>query len=224
MTRKSIVLYSSWGDIFASLPEEQAGTLIKAICEYAYEDKEPEIENPAIYAIFDMIRKKLDKDHTAYEEKVARLKKNSSSKSNRNRDDIDTKSSPSRTEIEPISTRNRDDIESDTVTDTVTVPISKDIGVVGKRASAFRPPDVSEVRAYCQERNNKVDPEKFVNFYTSKGWFVGKNKMKDWRAAVRNWEKDETARSGTTIKSARPNYIRSDYDFDAIERTLVRNG
>lgn len=55
----------------------------------------------------------------------------------------------------------------------------------------FEPPSVDEVRAYCQERGNKVDPQKFVDFYAAKGWMIGKNKMKDWKAAVRTWEKSE---------------------------------
>ena len=53
----------------------------------------------------------------------------------------------------------------------------------------FQIPTVEEVRAYCEERNNSVDPETFVDFYTSKGWKVGKDPMKDWKAAVRTWEK-----------------------------------
>ena len=52
----------------------------------------------------------------------------------------------------------------------------------------FVPPTLSEVKAYCQERNNGINPEQFIDFYESKGWFVGKNKMKNWKAAVRNWE------------------------------------
>lgn len=55
----------------------------------------------------------------------------------------------------------------------------------------FIPPDVADVEAYCNERNNTVDPQGFVDFYTSKNWMIGKNKMKDWRAAVRTWEKRE---------------------------------
>ena len=54
----------------------------------------------------------------------------------------------------------------------------------------FVPPTVEEVRDYCLERDNHVNPDAFVDFYTSKGWMVGKNKMKDWKAAVRTWEKD----------------------------------
>jgi len=55
----------------------------------------------------------------------------------------------------------------------------------------FIPPTVEEVRAYCTERGNSVDPEAFVDFYASKGWMIGKNKMKDWKAAVRTWEQGD---------------------------------
>lgn len=55
----------------------------------------------------------------------------------------------------------------------------------------FRPPTLEEVKAYCKERNNGVDAERFVNYYTANGWRVGKNPMKDWKAAVRTWERNE---------------------------------
>lgn len=54
--------------------------------------------------------------------------------------------------------------------------------------SVFVPPSVEEVRAYCDERKNGIDPQSFIDFYTAKGWKIGSNGMKDWRAAVRNWE------------------------------------
>lgn len=56
-------------------------------------------------------------------------------------------------------------------------------------AKRFTPPTVEEVQAYCQERRNNIDPEQFVDFYASKGWKVGNNSMKDWKACVRTWEK-----------------------------------
>lgn len=75
-----------------------------------------------------------------------------------------------------------------------------------KKQTRFTPPTVEEVRAYCRERGNSVNPETFVDFYTGKGWMVGKNKMKDWKAAVRTWEKN---RDGQT--QARQ-IDRDDYD------------
>ena len=53
----------------------------------------------------------------------------------------------------------------------------------------FKPPTLEEVSNYCIERKNDIDPERFIDFYESKGWMVGKNKMKDWKAAIRSWEK-----------------------------------
>lgn len=79
---------------------------------------------------------------------------------------------------------------TDTVSDTDTVTDKKS-NKSNKSNKIFTPPTVEEVRRYCQERNNKVDPEGFIDFYESKGWFIGKNKMKDWKAAVRNWERSE---------------------------------
>ena len=59
------------------------------------------------------------------------------------------------------------------------------------RAKRFVPPTVDEVRDYCFDRGNVVDAQRFVDYYTSNGWMVGKNKMKDWKAAVRTWEQKE---------------------------------
>lgn len=53
----------------------------------------------------------------------------------------------------------------------------------------FTPPTLEQVKAYCQERNNNVDPQRWLDHYTSNGWKVGRNPMKDWKAAVRTWER-----------------------------------
>ena len=67
----------------------------------------------------------------------------------------------------------------------------------------FVEPSAEEVRAYCMERKNGVDAQRFVDFYASKGWYIGKNKMKDWRAAVRTWEqKDKDAGRKTKEKAS----------------------
>ena len=67
---------------------------------------------------------------------------------------------------------------------------------VPKQPKRFKPPSVDEVRAYCRERKNRVDAEKFVDYYTSNGWKVGKNSMKDWKASVRTWEKNDLVGKG----------------------------
>lgn len=60
------------------------------------------------------------------------------------------------------------------------------------KSCRFTPPTLSELEDYCQERKNGIDPQKFLDFYESKGWLIGKNKMKDWKAAVRTWERSNS--------------------------------
>lgn len=54
----------------------------------------------------------------------------------------------------------------------------------------FVPPTLAEVQAYCIERKNGVDPQRFIDYYEARGWMVGKTKMKDWKAAIRTWERN----------------------------------
>ena len=65
----------------------------------------------------------------------------------------------------------------------------------------FLPPTISEVKEYCEKRKNGINPEQFVNFYQSKGWMIGKNKMKDWKAAVRTWEIQNRKNNGNNQTS-----------------------
>lgn len=81
------------------------------------------------------------------------------------------------------------------------------IGDKSPCAPRFTPPTFNEVSAYCKERGNSVNPQRFIDFYASKGWMVGKNKMKDWKAAVRNWENREKP------KQADPDDYGSPLDF-----------
>jgi len=66
-----------------------------------------------------------------------------------------------------------------------TINKNKEIRIKNK---PFNKPTILEVQDYCSERNNNIEAEAFIDFYESKGWFVGKNKMKDWKACVRTWE------------------------------------
>jgi hypothetical protein len=73
-------------------------------------------------------------------------------------------------------------------------------------APRFSPPTVEEVRAYCTERGNQIDAQHFVDFYASKGWRVGNQPMKDWKACVRTWEqRDRGGGFSGTGKGAKPN-------------------
>lgn len=79
----------------------------------------------------------------------------------------------------------------------------KDKKVISNSAKSktFTPPTQSEVQDYCKQRSNNVDPERFIDFYSAKGWMIGRNKMKDWKAAVRTWErKDKSNDPGRKVE------------------------
>lgn len=234
MSKKTVILYDSWGEIIKNLPAEQAGEIAKALCKYAFDGEHPSFDDPVIFAIFAMMKAKVDEDTEAYEEEIKR------------RSEAGKKGMSKRWDKEPITndntviTEDNTDITNDNsdkqsitnITDSVSVSVSDSVSVsvndkeIGTRKRGpFTPPTTEEVKAYCQERKNNVDAERFVDFYTQKGWVVGRSntKMKDWKAAVRLWEKTEireTARSGTTKEAG---YIRQTYDFDRIEDTLIAN-
>ena len=94
-----------------------------------------------------------------------------------------------------------------------------DIGV------RFTPPTLENVIGYCREKGYSVDAERFIDFYSSKGWMIGKNRMKDWKAAVRNWARQEK-QLGQPVKEVGTkfsNFEQRDYDFDELERQLLES-
>ncbi len=78
-----------------------------------------------------------------------------------------------------------------------------------KRAHTFVKPSIKEVRAYCLDRKNTVDPQRFLDHYESNGWRVGRNAMKSWKAAVRTWEKNGFSDSNGEAKKSEPLVYRA---------------
>lgn len=68
--------------------------------------------------------------------------------------------------------------------------------VIGQKQKKFVKPSLKEISDYCKERNNDVNPEKFLNYYEANGWKVGRNNMKDWKAAIRTWEVNSRSSGG----------------------------
>lgn len=83
----------------------------------------------------------------------------------------------------------KDSIDKVSIDKNSIVKDSKGESVRGGKTKRFIPPSVEEVEQYCLERSNNIDAQSFIDFYESKGWMIGKNKMKDWKAAVRTWER-----------------------------------
>lgn len=109
------------------------------------------------------------------------------------------------------------------VNDNVNANKKKDTSVSKEKASRFIPPTIEDIKAYCEEKGYKLDYDRFIDYYTSNGWMVGKNKMKDWRACVRNWARKDSsgcAEYPTKVSKFR-NFQERSYDMDKLTRELL---
>lgn len=114
-------------------------------------------------------------------------------------------------------------------------PNNKDISIkdnlnkdktINIESKKFTPPTLEDIKNYCLERNNDIDAERFLDYYTSNGWMVGKNKMKDWRAAIRTWEKTQTKtnKSSKSKPEMQPVYDPSTFETNEGIRGLLGRG
>ena len=101
-----------------------------------------------------------------------------------------------RTNVRQISDKTPPEIE---------LEIEKEIDSSAKSTTTkrkrFEKPTISDIEQYCIERNNNIDASQFFDYYESNGWKVGKNSMKDWKAAVRTWERSEYRKSNSKKNS-----------------------
>jgi hypothetical protein len=77
---------------------------------------------------------------------------------------------------------------------------------------SFVKPTIIDIKEYCKERKNNVDAETFFDFYESKDWLIGKNKMKDWKACVRTWEKSRNNKNNTNDRTT-PHFHQKGKDY-----------
>ena len=206
--KKSFVLYHDIRVPLELLTDEQRGKLFVALLNYSEYGELPDFDGALLMA-FAFIRTSLDRDAEAWAEKRAK------------RAEAGRSGGLAKVANASNASSSKQNVANLAVPVSVSVPVPVPVNVntpntsVGRetadkppRAARFTPPSVEEVRVYCAERKNSVDPERFVDFYASKGWLVGKSKMKDWRAAVRSWE-----RSDSQQKMTNKDRIRS-YDAD----------
>lgn len=237
MNKASFILYTEYAEQIAMLNDAQAAAFLRAVFAYASGGELPEMDGMTMM-LFSMVRRRMDQDAERYAEVVekraeagkkggrpkAEEKANGSSEKAKKANGFSEEAKKANGFSE--KQKNPDtDYDTDTVTDTDydNDPHRKNGGIV--KGGRFQRPTLAEVTAYCKERNSTVDPEAFVSYYESNGWKVGKNPMKDWKAAVRNWERmdkergNPPQRSGTTNKfNAYSN--KQSYDFAALEASF----
>ena len=175
-SKSSFLLYTDLINVVALLSDEQAGKLFRTILEYV-NDKDPEPEDMLTKLAFEPIRLQLKRDLRGWEER--KLKRSEAGKRGMEHRWGITKDN-----------NVIDDITNITVNDTVTVNGTVN-GTVKRVREVFHPPAqedvVTEMMKSLDDFSAMAEASKFHDYYTSNGWMVGKNKMKDWKSTVRNW-------------------------------------
>lgn len=186
--RDSIVIYRSLREATKQLDLETRAKVYDAVMDYAFDGSEPD-ETGVVQAMFLMIKPIIDLNNQRYE---------NGCRGGRPKNQTETKTKPKNNQNETNAKPN------DNVNDNVNVNEKESVKKKVAVAPRFTKPSLDEVMDYCQERNNTVNAEQFMDFYESKGWRVGNQPMKDWRAAVRTWEKREQPKENKPIEYALP--------------------
>lgn len=174
LKRLQFTFYRSYYDAIKVLPKRDQTAVMLALCAYALDKVEPNLTGTA-GAIFTLIRPTLDSGW----KKAIGGTRGTQQKDN---EKIAERCGKDTAKEKDVEKEKEGEIEIENECYTPKPP---------KGAKRFSPPSFDDVKSYCQERKNGVDPQAFVDWYTSNGWKVGKNPMKDWKAAVRTWERKE---------------------------------
>ena len=200
MAREYFCAYHSYIKQCKGLSDSELGRLFRALLEYSASGKVPELNGRESVA-FDFMSANIDRDAESYKDTC-----------NRNRENISKRYDRIRSNTSVYETYQEKEEEKEKE-ELLKKDISNEISKKSTRQKKFVPPTVEEVAAYCLERKNKVDAAYFVDHYTSNGWKVGKQNMKDWKAAVRTWEKNGYNQPSKKQDALEPN----GYSFDLEE-------
>lgn len=184
-------------EMLASVTGHQVGTVKQALSMFKELGLIEVLENGAIYMLD--IQNFIGKGSTEadrqrlYDRRISEERKQNKLTQSRNLEEICKKSTPE------IEIELEKEIEKELDTKANKSPT---------KAKRFVKPTLSEIEQYCIERNNNVDAQHFYDHYESNGWKVGKNSMKDWKAAVRTWEKNNYNKTAKHSKETALNDMR----------------
>lgn len=187
MALEYIPFYYSYRKKLEKLSDQEVGRLVRALLEYGETGETEELAGRESIA-FDFIADDINRAKAAYEERCAKNQRNIEKRYARQDDTTVYDGIRTNTDIyETYQTEDKTKTKDKTKDNSL--PPN---GVSDTRAKCFSPPTLDDVSAYIRERGSNVDAQRFLDFYTAKGWMVGKNRMKDWKAAVRTWEKRDS--------------------------------
>lgn len=172
-----IKVFVSWLEALEPFSEEERGRLLTAMLEYA-KGGCPTLPGNERF-IFPMIKSQLDRDRESLE-KISHINSENGKKGGRPKKATESELNRSVSEKANASEK-RQEKEKDKEKEE-----DKDKSIIKR----FKPPTVAEVQAYCDERQNGINADHFVDYYATRGWKVSNNPMRDWKAAVRTWERN----------------------------------
>lgn len=226
--KKSFVMYQNWSAAIEAMTNEQAGALIKAI--YAYQaEEEVSLDDSSLELVWMLIKQKFDEDSAKYQE-TCEKRSASGQKGGRPKSQEKAKKANGFSENQEKAKKADTDNDNDTDTDNDN---SNELEKKTRARTRFTPPSIEEVYAHMVEKASgtdaKEESEAFVNYYTSNGWKVGKNSMKDWKAAANGWLKrakeygSSASGGGRSVqqKSKFSNFEERNYEMNELERRLV---
>ena len=221
--KTSFVLYTDYLEQIEMLSREQRGDLITAIFYHVSGMEIPELDGMTNMA-FSFIRSRLDRDGEKYQS-IVEKRREAGKKGGRpsKPNGIEDKAKKANGFSEKQTEAKKPD--NDNVNDNDSDIKKKDSKESKEKAPRFIPPTRGEIATYCEENNLDVDADCFLDYYTSNGWKVGKNKMKDWKATLRNWsrkERQDNGRAAESSKSKFRNFEERDYDMGSLTRELLR--
>lgn len=176
--RDGFIFYASFYDAINDLSDADQLTAYRAVCEYALTGNEPELSGVAS-AIFKLIKPQIDANNRRRE---------NGKRGGRPKSKTEPESIPEETEEKPKENQNiteaeRKEKEKGKVKDKVKEKVKEK-----ESSKRFAPPTIDDVKAYASEKGYVgFQADRFIDYYESNGWMVGRNKMKDWKAAVRSW-------------------------------------
>ena len=195
MAKPGVMFYFDIRPCIRRLNLEEKGILFEAILDYGEFGTIPEVDG-TVGVAWDFIQQRLDRDTGRYDDKVEQTKYavavREAKKKGIQLPPFEKWRLLSEAERERLLSDDNERYPTTTSTTTSTSTDNKE-SVADKPPTChrFSPPSVEDVREYCKEKGYNVDPERFVDYYISNGWKVGRNPMKDWKAAVRSWERKE---------------------------------
>jgi len=212
---ESTLIYRSFYNAAKLMPDEERHLLYDAIFDYSFEGDAPNFAgHPWAASVFEGIRPNIDARNDA----VMNGKKGGRPKKETSLSD-ETKEGFPENKKGGFSETKTGGFEN---SETKAKAKAKAKAEAKEKRERFTPPTIDEVRAYCRERGNTVDPERFVDFYAAKGWKVGNQPMKDWKACVRTWEgRDRAEKQTRKDKNAFNRFDQREYTESDLEAMLV---